>query len=73
MVGYPVQRGATFPMDILPTIPPLMPNNGGLVRGARYPPGDTMNPATVDAMVSRRAAMIRAVLILTRMVLPSAV
>jgi hypothetical protein len=57
-------------MEMLPIIPPVAPIRGGLARGARYPPGETMKPATVDTVVSRRAVTIRAVLLFTSMILP---
>jgi hypothetical protein len=56
-------------MEMLPIIPPVAPIRGGLPRGARYPPGETMKPATVDTAVSRRAATIRAVLLFTSIIL----
>jgi len=69
VAGGTVQRGATFPIEILPTIPPVAPCRGGLARGARYPPGETMKPATVNAVVSKSAATITAVVLVTRMIL----
>jgi hypothetical protein len=56
-------------MEMLPIIPPIAPIRGGLARGARYPPRETMKPETVDMVVSRRAATIRAVLLFTSMIL----
>jgi len=56
-------------MEMLPMIPPVASIRGGLARGARYPPGETMKPATVDTVVSKRAATIRAVLPFTIMIL----
>src|SRR5713101_6271723 len=64
-----LQREQTFAMEMLPIIPPVAPIRGGLARGARYPPGETMKPATADMVVSRRTATIRAVLLFTSMIL----
>ena len=64
-----MQSGATFPIEILPTIPPVAPDSGGPARGARYPPGETMKPATVDAVVRKRNPRIKAELFVTSMIL----
>ena len=52
-----------FPMDMLPLIPPVAPIRGGLARGDRYPPGETMRPAVVETVVRIRADMSRAALL----------
>src|SRR6266571_7767642 len=64
-----LQRGQPFPMEMLPIIPPVAPIRGGLARGARYPPGETMKPATVDTVIRARTARIRAELLVTSMIL----
>ena len=60
-------------IEMVPAIPPVAPSKAGLARGARYPPGETMNPATVDTVVRKRAAIIRALLIVIGMILPQVV
>ena len=64
-----MQTGTMGPMEMLPFIPLVVPSKGGLAMGDRYPPGETMKPVAVDTVVSRRAAKIRAVLLLTSMIL----
>ena len=73
MVGGTWQRGATFPIEMPPVIPPVAPSRGGPARGERYPPGATMNPATVDIVVRKRAAMIMTILLVTCMTIPRVV
>ena len=50
-------------MEMLPVIPLVAPRSPGLARWDRYPPGETMKPATVDTVVRKRAARIRAELL----------
>jgi len=61
--------GEMGPMETLPFIPPVAPSSEGLASGDRYPPGETMKPATVDALVRKRAQKIRAALLVTSMIL----
>jgi hypothetical protein len=56
-------------MEMLPFIPLEAPNREGLASGERYPPGETMNPATVDAVVRKRTQKIKAALLVTSMIL----
>jgi hypothetical protein len=57
------------PMEMLPFIPLEAPNKEGLARGERYPPGETMKPATVDTVVRKRTQKTRAALLVTSMIL----
>jgi hypothetical protein len=57
-------------MVMLPVIPLEGPRREGLARGERYPPGETMKPATVDTVVRKSAARIRAELLVTCMTTP---
>jgi hypothetical protein len=68
-----LQIGATGPMVILPFIPLEVPRRAGPASEDRYPPGETTKPATVDTVVRRRAARMRAVLLVARMIVPCAV
>jgi len=64
-----LQMGKTGPMETLPSIPPAAPSSEGLASGDRYPPGETMKPATVDAVVRKTTQKIRAALLVTSMIL----
>ncbi len=65
-----LHTGYTGPMAMLPVIPLEAPKRAGLASGERYPPGDTVKPANADTLVSRRAARIRAELLVTCMTVP---
>ena len=69
MLAKVLQMGKTGPMETLPSIPPAAPSSEGLASGDRYPPGETMKPATVDAVVRKTTQKIRAALLVTSMIL----
>jgi len=64
-----LQMGKMGPMETLPSIPPVAPSSEGLASGDRYPPGETMKPATIDAVVRKRTQKIRAALLVTSMII----
>ena len=69
MLASVLQMGKMGPMEMLPLIPSVAPSSEGLASGDRYPPGETMKPATVDAVVRKRTQKIRAALLVTSMLL----
>ena len=69
MLAKVLQMGEIGPMETLPSIPPAAPSSEGLASGDRYPPGETMKPATVDAVVRKTTQKIRAALLVTSMIL----
>ena len=69
MLAKVLQMGKTGPMETLPSIPPAAPSSEGLASGDRYPPGETMKPATIDAVVRKRTQKIRAALLVTSMII----
>jgi len=64
-----LQMGKMGPMETLPSIPPVAPSSEGLASGDRYPPGETMKPATIDAVVRKRTQKIRAAFLVTSMII----
>ena len=69
MLAKVLQMGEIGPMETLPSIPPVAPSSEGLASGDRYPAGETMKPATVDAVVRKRTQKTRAALLVTSTIL----
>ena len=69
MLAKVLQMGKMGPMETLPSIPPVASSSEGLASGDRYPPGETMKPATIDAVVRKRTQKIRAALLVTSMII----
>jgi len=63
------QTGKRGPIETLPVIPPVAPSSEGLASGDRYPPGETMKPATVDAAVRKSTQKVKTELLATSMIL----
>jgi hypothetical protein len=60
-------------MVIVPFIPLEAPRRTGPASGDRKPLGETTKPAIVDTVARSRVARMRAVLLVTRMIVPCVV